>query len=338
MRDDVQIRRATRADLEAILNIVRTSLGAGTVPRTVNYWKWKHEANPFGPSPVLVAETKGQLVGLRAFMRWSWQSGGQDVTAVRAVDTATHPDWRGRGLFKRLTLQLRGEMAEEVIGFVFNTPNAQSRPGYVKMGWSVVGKPTLWVRPVRPVRLVRALYREGLGGVEGRAPALEALSVQEGLLQPSVQSVLHEVVYDEQAYHTSRTAPYLDWRYAQIPGFKYYLLAEGQGAGGALAVVRSRRRGALRELRICDLVAGPTAAAQQSAAVLLKRIARAADVEVVLALKPAGVPPSTFLAAGYLPAPHTGPLLTVYDLNTYGSPNPAELQSWDASIGDLELF
>ena len=47
--------------------------------------------------PLSWSSQHGQLVALRAFMRWTWRSGGRDVTAVRAVDTATHPDWRGQG-------------------------------------------------------------------------------------------------------------------------------------------------------------------------------------------------------------------------------------------------
>ena len=156
MPDDLHIRRATASDEAALLELLRVSMGEDAVPWTSAYWRWKHEANPFGASPVLVAEADGRFVALRAFMRWTWQSGDRAVPAVRAVDTATHPDYRGRGLFKRLTLRLRDEMEAEGIGFVFNTPNAQSRPGYLKMGWSLVGKPTLWVRPVQPVRLARA--------------------------------------------------------------------------------------------------------------------------------------------------------------------------------------
>ena len=37
--------------------------------------------------------------------------------------------------------------AREGVDFVFNTPNDQSRPGYLKMGWQLVGKLTPWVQP-----------------------------------------------------------------------------------------------------------------------------------------------------------------------------------------------
>ena len=82
----------------------------------------------------------------RVLMRWEFVEHGRVVHAVRAVDTATHPDYQGRGIFTRLTLHALDELRHE-IDFVFNTPNDQSRPGYLKMGWQVVGRLPTAVRP-----------------------------------------------------------------------------------------------------------------------------------------------------------------------------------------------
>ena len=83
----------------------------------------------------------------------------RSVEAVRAVDTATHPDYQGRGIFTRLTLRRSTSCAPTASTFVFNTPNDQSRPGYLKMGWHEVGRAPRSVRPrslSRRVRLARA--------------------------------------------------------------------------------------------------------------------------------------------------------------------------------------
>ena len=338
MSDDVTIRRATRGDEEAILDLVRVSLGEGAIPRTLDYWRWKHEANPFGRSAVLVAQAEGRLVALRAFMRWMWRSGGEAVPAVRAVDTATHPDYRGQGLFKRLTLRLRDEMNDEGVAFVFNTPNAQSRPGYLKMGWSLVGKPTLWVRPVRPVRLARALRHEGLGGDEGEPPVVDAERASDALTLSVVRAIVEAAASGGTAYHTVPSLEYLRWRYADVPGFAYYAAARGEGAGGALLVMRARRRGALRELRVCDVVVGPTAEARRNARVLLGRLPRVANVDVVLGMRPHGISAGTLAGAGYFPAPRTGPILTVYPLVAAGLPDPRTLAHWQPQVGSIELF
>src|SRR5688572_20647647 len=110
MATDLVIRPATASDTGEILGLVKLSLGEGRIPRHLDFWTWKHGRSPFGPSPMLVAESDGRLVGLRVFMRWMWRAQGTTWPAVRAVDTATHPDWRGKGIFSRLTLALLDQM------------------------------------------------------------------------------------------------------------------------------------------------------------------------------------------------------------------------------------
>src|SRR5690606_32239213 len=106
----------------------------------------KHRRNPFGASPMWVAETDEGLAAVRAMMRWELAGpDGRVLRAVRAVDTATHADHRGRGLFRRLTLGAVESLTAEGVDLVFNTPNDQSRPGYLTMGWEVLGRVPLAV-------------------------------------------------------------------------------------------------------------------------------------------------------------------------------------------------
>jgi GNAT superfamily N-acetyltransferase len=338
--DALRIRRATAADEGGLLELVRASLGEGTVPRTAAYWRWKHVDNPFGASPVLVAEDDGRIVGLRAFMRWTFHDGARPLPAVRAVDTATHPEYQGQGIFKRLTLQLRDEMEREGAAFVFNTPNAQSRPGYVKMGWSLVGRPTLWARAVRPARLLRALRGGGPGGAEQEAPAVDAASVDAVLAEPGVHALVQAASRPTGRIHTVPEPNVLRWRYADVPGFRYAALRRGDGERGAMVVLRARQRGALRELRICDAVVGPTREARANLRALVRQAPRVADADVVLAIA-SGRPSlqGALLAAAFVPVPRAGPILTAYPLAAAAAPpDPRRLEQWAASIGDLELF
>ena len=142
-------------DREAILQLLQRSMGRSDDPRFADLYRWKHDLNAFGPSPTWVAVEGGQVVAVRVFMRWEFVRGGQVLRAVRAVDTATDPDHQGKGLFSALTLHGLEEMRAEGVDFVFNTPNSQSRPGYLKMGWREVGALPVAVRPVGPMSLVR---------------------------------------------------------------------------------------------------------------------------------------------------------------------------------------
>lgn len=141
------IRKAVPEDIPAIVVLLQQSLGESLIKKSDASWNFKHVDNPFGESHVLLAYHGDVLVGVRAFMKWQWQKGTQFWTAYRAVDTATHPDFQGKGIFKKLTLQALDDIQKEGETFVFNTPNEISRPGYLKMGWKVVDPIELAVIP-----------------------------------------------------------------------------------------------------------------------------------------------------------------------------------------------
>src|SRR5690242_18990664 len=119
----MQIRRASSGDIPKIIDVLKLSLGESLLKKSVDIWQFKHKENPFGESYVLAAEETDQLIGVRAFMSWKWQKGNKSWQAYRAVDTATHPEHQGRGIFKTLTLQALHGVGALTPCFVFNTPN-----------------------------------------------------------------------------------------------------------------------------------------------------------------------------------------------------------------------
>jgi GNAT superfamily N-acetyltransferase len=342
---DLAIRPATSADTSAILGLMKSSLGEGSIPRDEAYWNWKHHSNPFGLSPILLAEADGTLVGLRVFMRWEWQCGLKTYRAVRAVDTATHPQWQGKGIFKKLTLALVEQVREDGVAFVFNTPNDQSRPGYLKMGWASVGRSDLWIRPLRPLRIARTVMRRG--AAPAAADAARSLDTPLEHRADEVTSaapfavLLGDVAAGQGTLRlrTPGTPEYFAWRYAEVPGFTYHALADFDEAHGAAVFFRYKRRGALTELRVCDIIYCSDGRSRRTAAALLSRLRKTGGADYISAMASSARDRYLLLSAGFIPAPRTGPILTVLPLVTSaGSIDPLRRSSWAASIGDLELF
>jgi GNAT superfamily N-acetyltransferase len=337
---DLELRSAAPEDLGRILDLMRASLGEGKIPRSPEYWSWKHVENPFGESPTLLAFAGDQLVGLRVFMRWKWRAAGTDVPAVRAVDTATHPDWQGKGIFSRLTRALLETMRQEGVAFVFNTPNERSRPGYLKMGWLDVGRTSLWLRPVVSSAWLGAAAGSSRKGApeasrDGPGAPAEALLADPGLARfcSSLSGV-------PDRFSTRITPEYLRWRYVQIPGFDYRAAWELEGEEGAAVLFRLRERGNLCELRVCELLVGSGARSQKVGRGLLRSIFRRSGCHYVSAMGSPGLPAHRVLMrSGFVPAPRLGPVMTVRPLSgANGAPDPLRRSAWQLSIGDLELF
>ena len=101
---------------------------------SIDFFNWKHQENPFGKSFGLLALEGEKIIGLRMFMFWEFNLPKGKIKAIRPVDTVTDVNFRGKGIFKKLTLDGLQNISGEY-EIIFNTPNKKSLPGYLKMGW-----------------------------------------------------------------------------------------------------------------------------------------------------------------------------------------------------------
>ncbi len=258
------------------------------------------------------------------FLRWEWRRNGKTVRAVRAVDTATHPDWRGKGIFSRLTRTLADQMREEGVDFIFNTPNRLSRPGYLKMGWASVGRGTVWARST------------GLP----RSSEPEFPGAYDLVRDPELGPWLSRRAETDGRYLTRRSLEYLAWRYSEVPGFQYHAAWNLRGDEGAILLFRIKKSGMVHETRFCEVLLGNGKRSIALAAELLRTVSTRAPLGVATAMAGEGDAGwKTLLQAGFLPVPRSGPILTARPLQA-DPPHHDCLQrkSWRPSIGDLELF
>jgi hypothetical protein len=209
---EIVVRPATAADRPAVLMLLADSLGWDRDSAFAEFFDWKHSRNPFGESPAWIAAAGADVVGFRTFLRWQFEDRDRKIRhAVRAVDTATSPAFQGRGIFRQLTMTGVDTLTAEGVDFVFNTPNANSRPGYLRMGWSEVGRLPLVVRVAGVASMVRMR--------ESRVPAQRApiatgagTAASELLADPRLPGLL-DALAPPRGLRTARTAEYLRWRY-----------------------------------------------------------------------------------------------------------------------------
>jgi GNAT superfamily N-acetyltransferase len=323
---ELEYRRAGDADRTAIIELLRRSLGREVDARYEALFAWKHVENAFGASPAWVACDGDRLAGLRVLMRWEFVDGGQVVRAVRAVDTATDPDYQGRGIFTRLTLHAIDE--QEGVEFVFNTPNDQSRPGYLKMGWEVVGQLPTLVRPTgwRSIpRIAQARVpaerwsTPSAAGLDARTvlddtAAVDALLARIGGPRPAAEGL-----------STHLTSAFLRWRYG-TPLLGYRAVVAPGGVAAGMAIFRVRARGAAKEVALGAVLVPE--GDRRTASRLVRAVARAADADYLLAI---GHGP--FGPGGLVRLPRVGPLLTYRAVTAVAPP-----VAWDLTLGDIELF
>ena len=319
---ELEVRAATTQDDPAVLQLLRDTMGWDSGGHDEDFFWWKHRENPFGVSPAWVAVADGQVVGYRTFLRWSFiDDRGRIFRAVRAVDTVTHPGHRGRGIFRTLTLHGVADLTRAGDAWVFNTPNDQSRPGYLKMGWTVAGRLPVGVMP------------RGISSAATMARAREAASLWSeettvGLDAPTAladESLVTSLLAHapQQGVRTLRTPEYLRWRTSFAPlRYRVLLSSDIEPDDGGL-VFRLRRRGPALEAAIIEELS-PTV---RSRAALVRRLLHATGADYAIGLRDRA-------SAPLIPLPRQGPILTTRPL----AATPPGSAEWSLSLGDIELF
>ncbi len=323
---EITVRRATDVDRPAVLELLADSLGWDRDESFAEFFHWKHVENPFGASPAWVAVEHETIVGFRTFLQWRFDHpDGRTRRAVRAVDTATSPAHQGRGIFRRLTLTAVEELTAAGFDFVFNTPNANSRPGYLRMGWSTVGRLPIVARVGGIGSALR--MRTSRVPAERWPVATSAGTVASELLATPEVSDLLGRVGPPTGLRTERSVEYLRWRYG-LAALGYRAIALDDDPGAGIAIFRVRRRGDATEAGISDVIVPEHAADARGR--LLSHVARQTGADYAIRV---GRP---LLRAGYLPFPKQGPILTYRPLaDTAAAPTLGDL---DLSLGDVELL
>jgi len=304
------------ADVPAVLEVLRLALGeTALLRRTPDLWNWKHRHNPHGESLAYVAEVDGQVAGVRAMMRWDLMTpGGEVLRCLRPVDTATHPGFGRRGIFKKLTLTAIDEATEQGIDLIFNTPNSSSGPGYLKMGWQEVGPIGVMVRP---------LLRRGTKVTDQQAPNPEDFFTGAGRpadAAPTDRSPL--------GLRTPRTPQYFDWRFSQHPTAKYLRLDQA----GQTAFLRPNVRSGRKEVVVSDVIGDQPAPVVRRAA----KVSRATYLAAWFS--PASAERSAAIRGGLIPVPGVRALTLMARPLRDLPVDVLDLSNWDISLGDLELL
>ncbi len=327
MASDIAIRRSDATDAGAVLALLAASLAWSPDEDVAAFFAWKHRENPFGESPGWVAVDGTRVVGYRTFLRWEFEQGDRRVRAVRAVDTAVAPDHRGRGIFSRLTMHALEEMEQDGIDFVFNTPNGQSRPGYLKMGWEIVGRQQVFLRPtLSPGSLRRTAgargpsqrWSEDVGTVAG--PSAHEVLVDDERIEALLANVPRPA-----GLGTHLSAAFLRWRYGFAP-LGYRVVLAGHDLSDGLVIYRLHRRGAALEAAVCEMLV-PGGGTNRAPA-LLRTLRRSSGADHVVAVNV-----SAPLRSGFVPLPGQGPTLVWRPLRQRRPP-----PGWALNLGDLELF
>ncbi len=313
----MEIRESKPGDIAQIVEVLKASLGETSSKKTEAVWRYKHIDNPFGRSLVLVAVENERIIGVRAFMRWQWQLGYQVFSAFRAVDTATHPDHQGKGVFKKLTLKAIEMAKEQGDDFIFNTPNTQSLPGYLKMGWKEVDNLKVRINLANPLHWLN-VKQTGHYGVNNNCSDAQIIDLI---------SKYNNLKAKENKLFTIKSPEYLSWRYENNPLQKYEVKADPDFY--LAGYIKEHKY--FKELRLTEHIYADNSG-REKINEAVKKISRKFGAQIITT--------SAGLNLGIGFSGNYGPVLTLRDVNLdlILLQKLLQLNIWSYTLGDLELF
>lgn len=337
-------------DEAGVLELMKESLGESpTLQRTHELWEWKHQISPFGASYVrLACDEADTLVGMRAFMKWQFQVEGRTLEAVRAVDTATHPDYRRLGIFSTLTSQVVDEVRDSGVDLIFNTPNEYSMPGYLKMGWHHVATIQPLIKVLNYPAFALGMVRSRLGRQSSRQHSADQFFKAAAMPAPVLlerRAALENLLGQDEQYRkghggirTLRSWDYLNWRYGKHPTMPYWaVIIEEGGELRSCAIFRTNTRFGMKEIVLCELLLAQSDEGQ--ARRLLAKLRASVRAEYLVTYFPQGSLHRRIVDRwGFRAVPGRGMHFTVRPLAADLSPDPKSIVSWGLNLGDLELF
>lgn len=296
----VELSPLDESALPEVLTLFDEALGSG---HDLDWFQWKHRDNPAGASLGWVARDEEGVVGVRLLMRWALRANGGSVQAVRPVDTVTASRARRRGIFSRLATDALVHLEKSGdVDLVFNTPNANSRDGYRRMGWSLLEP--IWHR-IRPGR-----------------PSLRPPRLVEGPEAAEVFGGIHL----EKRLHTVRTPAFITWRYDVRSGHDYRLLSLAEADTPQALVYRVLRRRSIRLIAVDEWIGSARGIRELVSAALRRESALG-----WIAADGAGsdeIPGGFGLRRGFS-------VVAVRKLQPL-VPEPTKRSSWALTLGDLE--
>jgi len=302
-----------------IVELLKITLGESLTKKTVEFWNWKHNENPFGKSKIILAFDGAMLIGVRAFMFWQFSNTTETIKCVRAVDTAVHPNYQGKGVFSKLTLAVLEDCKKDNISLVFNTPNKISKIGYLKLGWVELGK--LPLRLSIPIHTPK-IYNEEL--------LIQHLTSYE-------MGKVNEVNLSTSSYKfsTELTADYLNWRYINCPIVKYYSIAN---ANEFIIIFRFKKVKSFTELRLCEVVISDNKTSINEAISSIKEVIKIIRPAFVSSANNDNIPSIFFKKLYFLPILKIGPIVTLKNIYDDHFEDFKNYKIWQPTLGCLELF
>ena len=249
MKSDISIRLATDRDKPQILQLLHTVFDEQQHfdwKRDEKYLQWKYDSNIFGKTHLHIAEYNGEIVSSCALWPWNFICRGEVVKAYQPCDTMVHPEYQGKGIFSKVNLNRISLAQDERTPFLFNFPNNNSLPGYLKLGWDYFINIEWLVKLLKPSNVL-INFRDKSKSVPQKIDNDHKINIED------CNTIAEKYLTYDGIIQTYRQKEFFRWRYEEHPFFKYGMVTAQKSRKSAGAIFMVNAKNKIREMIVVDV-------------------------------------------------------------------------------------
>jgi len=210
-------------DRDDVLKLLNQNL---TPRNTDEFFNWKYLNYPGGSSVGAVAVLDKKIVAVVFYLPFNFYNNGQMIQAARPVGGCTDPEYRGKGIFKKL-MKFCLESYQKDYKFLFANPNRFSHPEFLKMGWKELVKYEYHIGVISPFNFKSRLDFESTPG----------------------NSLSSDLKLSHEDYVSAGTTEFINWRYQD----KRYIVQKFKtGSNENYIIYRMSKLKNVRSIILCD--------------------------------------------------------------------------------------
>lgn len=317
----IQYVVAQKDDKKQILDLLNTVFSvqerSSNNLRGDEFWGWKIELNVFRKTDVILAKKEGVVVGVGTMWPWEFQFDDTILKAFQPCDTVVSSDARGQGVFTNINKKRIEYANEHGADLIFNFPNANSLPGYLKMGWKFLGKISWRVKILKPHKVLMIMFSQNKKSIKVPVPSKLLLTKDKIAVIELLENASHQQIV------INRKKGFYDWRYLEHSSRQYGVIFAGKKLESA-AIFTLNKINNLTELVVVDLLGD-----RRQLKLLLKEITKEAKtmgVGLVLMMESSKIKPREYLRNGFIKRKEKN--LVVYPLTTKLAERLVDIRNW----------
>ncbi len=271
MNKNITIREYRDGDEASIMKLRGLVLSS---PKDIDWWVWQHKLNPAGEAQIAVAELKGEgeIVAHECLMPLKMKIGANVGLVATSIDNMVHPDYRGRGIYKKVRNKMSELTQKSDIQFIYNFTNEIAARINLKMG--AMGAKLLfkripvWIKPIRLESIIATYFKNkiltfvftlsgnGILKLITRSSNYQVNSnIREVKAIDERFDALWEKVSTQHKIMLVRDRAYLNWRYVKKPDAEYtiYISEDDEQLLGYI-ILRNVKYNGIKIGWVCDMM------------------------------------------------------------------------------------